>query len=72
MECLKVYKFRIYPTEEAKNFFGKSFGYVRKVYNLMLDDRMKAYEETRHDSSKNEFSISSKIQARFSVPERSG
>lgn len=52
MERLKAYKFRIYPTEEQKNFFAKSFGCVRKVYNLMLDDRMKAYEETKNDSSK--------------------
>ncbi|EGP5143500.1 transposase [Enterococcus faecium] len=52
MERLKAYKFRIYPTEEQETFFAKSFGCVRKVYNLMLDDRMKAYEETRRDSSK--------------------
>lgn len=51
MERLKAYKFRIYPTEE-EIFFVKSFGCVRKVYNLMLDDRMKAYEEIRKDSSK--------------------
>ena len=52
MERLKVYKFRIYPTEEQEIFFAKSFGCVRKVYNLMLDDRKKAYEEVKNDSSK--------------------
>ena len=52
MERLKAYKFRLYPTEEQEIFFAKSFGCVRKVYNLMLDDRMKAYEETKKDSSK--------------------
>lgn len=52
MERLKAYKFRIYPTEEQETFFAKSFGCVRKVYNLMLDDRMKAYKETRVNSSK--------------------
>lgn len=52
MERLKAYKFRFYPTEEQKIFFGKSFGCVRKVYNLMLDDRIKVYEETKNDSSK--------------------
>jgi putative transposase len=42
MEQLKAYKFRIYPTEEQEIFFAKSFfGCVRKVYNLMLDDRKK-------------------------------
>ncbi|EGO6609464.1 IS200/IS605 family transposase [Enterococcus faecalis] len=56
-----AYKFRIYPTEEQEIFFAKSFGCVRKVYNLMLDDRMKAYEETKNGSSKNEFSNTCKI-----------
>ncbi|HFE9852573.1 TPA: helix-turn-helix domain-containing protein [Enterococcus faecalis] len=52
MERLKAYKFRIYPTEEQEIFFAKSFGCVRKVYNLMLDDLMKAYEENKNGSSK--------------------
>lgn len=52
MERLKAYKFRIYPTEEQEIFLAKSFGCVRKVYNLMLDDRIKNYEETNNDSSK--------------------
>ena len=52
MEQLKAYKFRIYPTEEQEIFFAKSFGCVRKAYNLMLDDRKKAYEEVKNDSSK--------------------
>ncbi len=52
MERLKAYKFRIYPTEEQEIFFAKSFGCVRKVYNLMLDDRKKAYQEVKNDPSK--------------------
>ena len=52
VERLKSYKFRIYPTEEQKIFFAKTFGCVRKVYNLMLNDRKKAYEEVKNDSSK--------------------
>ena len=52
MERLKAYKFRIYPTEEQEIFFAKTFGCVRKVYNLMLDDRKKAYEEVKNDPSK--------------------
>lgn len=52
MEQLKAYKFRIYPTEEQKIFFAKTFGCVRKVYNLMLNDRKKAYEEVKNDPSK--------------------
>lgn len=52
MERLKAYKFRIYPTEEQELFFAKSFGCVRKVYNLMLYDRIKAYNEVKNDVSK--------------------
>ena len=52
MERLKAYKFRIYPTEEQEIFFAKTFGCVRKVYNLMLNDRKKAYEEIKNDPSK--------------------
>jgi len=36
----KSYKFRIYPSLEQIIFFSKTFGCVRKVYNLMLDDRL--------------------------------
>lgn len=52
VERLKAYKFRIYPTEEQEIFFAKTFGCVRKVYNLMLDDRKKAYEEVKNNPSK--------------------
>ena len=52
VERLKAYKFRIYPTEEQEIFFAKTFGCVRKVYNLMLNDRKKAYEEVKNDTSK--------------------
>ena len=40
----RAYKFRIYATLEQISFFAKSFGCVRKVHNLMLDDRKKAYK----------------------------
>ncbi|KIX90818.1 transposase, partial [Staphylococcus microti] len=52
MERLKAYKFRLYPTEEQEFFFAKSFGCVRKVYNLMLNDRIKAYQEKANNPSK--------------------
>ena len=66
MEQLKAYKFRIYPTEEQEIFFAKSFGCVRKVYNLMLDDRKKAYEEVKNDSSKKmTFPTSAKYKKEF-------
>ena len=52
MKQLKAYKFRIYPNEEQKIFFSKTFGCVRLVYNLMLNDRIKAYEESKGNPDK--------------------
>lgn len=49
----RAYKFRIYPTLEQIVFFSKTFGCVRKVYNLMLDDRKKDYEEYKVTGIKN-------------------
>ena len=44
MKQYKGYKFRIYPTTEQENFFAKSFGCVRKIYNLLLEEKMNLYE----------------------------
>lgn len=67
MERLKAYKFRLYPTEEQEIFFAKSFGCVRKVYNLMLNDRIKAYEETKKNPSKKmKFPTPAKYKEEFS------
>ena len=35
----KAYKFRIYPTNEQKTIFAKTFGCARFIYNQMLSDR---------------------------------
>ena len=51
----RAYKFRIYPTLEQISFFAKSFGCVRKVHNLMLDDRKKAYEEYKSTGIKTKY-----------------
>lgn len=39
----KAYKFRIYPNEEQKIMFAKTFGCVRMIYNRFLDEKIKAY-----------------------------
>ena len=44
---LKAYKFRIYPNEEQKVFFAKTFGCVRFIYNKMLADRISSYKESQ-------------------------
>ena len=43
----KGMKYRVYSTPEQKIFFAKTFGCCRKVYNLMLADRIKSYKETK-------------------------
>ena len=53
----KSYKFRIYPTLEQKKIFAKFFGCVRKVHNLMLDDRKKGYEEYKSTGIKNKIFV---------------
>ena len=42
----KAYKFRIYPNTEQQVLFAKTFGCVRFIYNRMLSDKIKYYEET--------------------------
>nr|WP_234399641.1 helix-turn-helix domain-containing protein [Paenibacillus popilliae] len=48
---LKAYKYRIYPNNEQKLFFAKTFGCVRFVYNKMLADRIDSYKES-HEKRK--------------------
>lgn len=44
---LKAYKYRIYPNEEQKLYLAKTFGCSRFIYNKMLADRIKVYEENK-------------------------
>ena len=41
----KAIKYRLYPNKEQKIFFAKTFGCCRKVYNLMLSDKIDSYAE---------------------------
>lgn len=43
----KAYKFRLYPNAEQQIFFAKTFGCVRFIYNKMLGDKIKFYEEMK-------------------------
>ena len=43
----KAYKYRIYPSKEQEVLFAKTFGCCRKVYNLMLSDKIRSYEKTK-------------------------
>lgn len=42
----KAIKYRIYPTTEQSVVFAKTFGCCRKVYNLMLSDKIEGYKST--------------------------
>lgn len=42
----KAIKYRIYPTTEQSIMFAKTFGCCRKVWNLMLEDKIKGYQKT--------------------------
>ena len=41
----KAYKFRIYPNTEQKVLIDKTFGCVRFVYNIMLQDKIEYYKK---------------------------
>lgn len=40
----KAIKYRLYPTTEQTVMFAKTFGFCRKVYNLMLADKITFYK----------------------------
>lgn len=42
----KSIKYRLYPTKNQEVFFAKSFGCCRKIWNLMLADRIASYQKT--------------------------
>ncbi len=50
---LKAYKYRIYPTSEQRLYLAKTFGCTRFIYNKMLADRIKSYEENKDLDIKN-------------------
>ena len=42
----KAIKYRVYPSDEQTVMFAKTFGCCRKVYNLMLNDKLESYKTT--------------------------
>ena len=42
----RAIKYRLYPTTEQCIMFAKTFGCCRKVYNLMLSDKIEGYRAT--------------------------
>lgn len=44
---LLTYKYRLYPNSTQREFFAKSFGCVRFIYNQMLADKIEHYKKTK-------------------------
>lgn len=44
---LRAYKYRIYPTDEQKALFAKTFGCCRFVYNWALKMKIEAYKQEK-------------------------
>ena len=42
----KALKYRLYPTKTQMQMFAKTFGCCRKVWNLMLSDKIESYKTT--------------------------
>ena len=40
----KAIKYRLYPNAKQKELFAKTFGCCRKVWNLMLSDKIDNYK----------------------------
>ena len=51
-----AYKFRIYPNKEQEILINKTFGCCRYVYNGLLSDAQKQYEENREIKKSNHIS----------------
>lgn len=44
---LRGMKYRIYPNDEQAELLNKTFGCCRKVWNLMLNDKIESYKTTK-------------------------
>lgn len=43
---IKAFKYRLYPNNEQREYFAKTFGCTRFVYNRMLSDKIEHYKLT--------------------------
>ena len=64
----KAYKFRLLPHKSQENFFVKTFGCVRFVYNEMLAERQEIYEKYKNEKGmlkKQKFPTPAKYKVEF-------
>lgn len=63
---LKAYEYRTYPNKEQKLYLAKTFGCTRFIYNRMLADRIKSYEENKYlDIKQNKYPIPAQYKKEF-------
>jgi len=62
---LRAYKYQLVPNAKQKEFFAKSFGCVRKVYNLMLNDRIESYTKSRETGESIKFPTPAQYKNEF-------
>ena len=43
----KAIRYRLYPTKEQEVWLAKTFGCCRKIWNLMLSDKIESYQKTK-------------------------
>lgn len=58
---LRAYKYRLYPTDEQADFLAKQFGCARYVYNWALEQKSRAYQESKKGISR--FALDKKLTA---------
>jgi len=56
MQRIRGYKYRAYPNKKQKEFFEKTFGCCRFVYNYYLEQKQRLWREWRDTLSFNEMS----------------
>ncbi|MEK3686574.1 IS200/IS605 family element RNA-guided endonuclease TnpB [Paenibacillus sp. FSL R10-2736] len=62
---LKAFKYRLEPTTQQAELFAKTFGCVRKVYNLMLHDRIESYQKNQETGEKIKFPTPAQYKNEF-------
>ena len=56
MQRIRGYKYRAYPNKKQREFFEKTFGCCRFVYNYYLDEKQRLWREWRDTLSYNQMS----------------
>lgn len=67
--AVRAYKYRLYPNREQAELLHKTFGCARKVYNLLLSERLDLYRRYKDDPDelrKQKLSTPAALKAEYS------